>query len=164
MPADIKHEWLLAHRPEEVWELLTRPELIAQWLMPNDFKPVVGHKFQFRTDPRVKFGFDGNVYCEVLEVQPQQRLSYSWKGGPAPGKITLDSIVTWTLAPTTDGTRLLLEHTGFKGFRNLLGYLFMNAGWGRKIRRRFTSLLGQPDPNPKRPNHTAQDQPLPHTD
>ena len=143
MQKDICQEWLLDHSPETVWEYLTHSDLIAQWLMPNDFKPIVGHKFQFRTNPRIKVGFDGIVYCEVLEVAPHKKLSYSWKGGPAPGKITLDSVVSWRLTPTASGTRLLLQHTGFRGLKNLLPYLFMNGGWAKKIRTRFTHLLDQ---------------------
>jgi uncharacterized protein YndB with AHSA1/START domain len=143
MQKSIAQEWLLDHSPDIVWEYLTTPDLIAQWLMPNDFKPIIGHKFQFRTNPRIKVGFDGIVYCEVLEMVPNQKLSYSWKGGPAPGKITLDSIVTWTLSPTPTGTRLQLQHQGFRGIKNFLAYVFMNAGWGKKIRNRFTQMLDQ---------------------
>jgi uncharacterized protein YndB with AHSA1/START domain len=140
----IKQEWLLDHSPETVWEYLTTPHLIAQWLMPNDFKPIAGHKFQFRTNPRIKAGFDGIVYCEVLEVIPHKKLSYSWKGGPAPGRITLDSKVSWTLIPTPTGTRLQLLHEGFRGMKNFLAYVFMNAGWAKKIRKRFKQMLDQP--------------------
>ena len=143
MQKDITQVWLLDHTPETVWEYLTESDLIAQWLMPNDFKPIVGHKFQFRTNPRIKVGFDGIVYCEVLEVRPHQKLSYSWKGGPAPGKITLNSVVIWTLTPTATGTRLQLQQNGFRGFKNFLPYLFMNGGWAKKIRNRFTQMLDQ---------------------
>jgi len=141
MQKDIKCNWFLEHPAELVWDYLTKPELLAQWLMENDFKPIVGHKFNFCTKPKVKFGFDGNVYCEVLEIVPFKRLSYSWKGGPGKGKITLDSIVVWTLTPKDNGTELMLEHNGFKGTRNFIGYLFMNEGWKTKIRNRFTNLL-----------------------
>lgn len=95
----IKHTWQFSHSPATVWEYLTNPALLSQWLMENDFKAVVGHRFQFKSTPKVKIGFDGIIYCEVLEVVPYERLSYSWKGGPGNGKITLDSIVTWTLVP-----------------------------------------------------------------
>jgi|SRR6185437_15979601 len=143
MQRDIVVHWLLAHSPEKVWDYLTKPELIAQWLMQNDFKPVVGHKFQFTTKPVVKFGFDGNVYCEVLEVAPFKRLSYSWKGGPGNGKITLDSVVVWTLTATENGTELKMEHKGFKGMKNFIGYLFMKEGWRGKIRKKLKALLDE---------------------
>jgi uncharacterized protein YndB with AHSA1/START domain len=85
--------------------------------------------------------FDGNVYCEVLEIIPLQKLVYSWKGGPAPGVVELDTILTWTLTPTADGTELVLEHKGFKGFRNYIASVFMGSGWNGKIRKRFIQVL-----------------------
>lgn len=112
MEREIRHNWLLSHPPEIVWKYLTDSDLLSQWLMENDFKPIEGHQFQFKAKPKMKIGFDGNIYGEVLEVVPCERLSYSWKGGPGDGKITLDSKVAWTLTPKDDGTNLLLEHTG----------------------------------------------------
>ena len=140
MQRDIVQHWFFAHPPERVWEYLTKKELIAQWLMENDFEPIVGYKFQFNTKPKIKVGFDGIVYCEVLMVEPFRKLAYSWKGG-SNGRITLDSVVTWTLTPKENGTELLLEHRGFQGLKNYLTYFFMNAGWKGKIRKRITNLL-----------------------
>jgi len=137
----IQQNWFLPHAPETVWQFLTDSEMISQWLMPNDFKAEVGHCFQFHTKARP--GFDGTVYCEVLELVPQQRLSYSWKGGPAKGKISLDSVVTWTLVPKNNGTELQLNHSGFKS-KNFLAYFFMSKGWASKIRKRFETMPQQP--------------------
>lgn len=141
MQKDIKHTWFLEHPVERVWEYLTDSELLAQWLMKNDFKPIVGHRFQFHTKMIVNMGFDGNVYCQVLEIVPLKRLSYSWKGGPGKGKITLDSVVTWTLIEKDGGTELTIEHTGFAGLKNFLGYFFMNSGWKNGIRNKLAELL-----------------------
>ena len=33
----------LHHPPEKIWRALTQPHLIEEWLMKNDFAPVVGH-------------------------------------------------------------------------------------------------------------------------
>lgn len=142
MQKDIIHTWELPQSPEIVWQYLTSKELLAQWLMKNDFEPVVGHKFNFWTMAMPAFGFDGVVYCEVLEIQTARKLVYSWKGG-SKGKVNLDSMVTWTLTPNGAGTQLLLEHTGFKGVRNFIPYLAMNSGWGSKIKERFAQLLNQ---------------------
>lgn len=136
MSRTIRHQFTFPQPPEIVWEYLTQPELLALWLMPNDISPVLGHKFQFRTKPMPRFGFDGIVHCEILEVQPCKKLSYSWKGG------MLDTIVEWTLTPAANGTTLLLEHKGFKGFKNLLPYFVMNGGWA-KIGKRFFQKLNQ---------------------
>jgi len=140
MTRDIRHTWFFDHAPQAIWDFLTEPELLAQWLMESNFKPVVGHKFSFNTKPKVKLGFDGNIYCEVLSVEPVKRLSYSWKGGPGKGRITLDSVVTWTLTPKGNGTELELVHSGFKGFGNYITYLVMNKGW-LKIAKRLSQKM-----------------------
>jgi uncharacterized protein YndB with AHSA1/START domain len=139
MQRDIKHQWFFQHSSETVWEFLTTPELISQWLMENNFRPIVGHQFQFKTKPRP--GFNGVVHCQVLEVLPCQKLSYSWKGGPGDGTIKLDSVVTWTLTAKDKGTLLLLEHTGFKGWKNFIAYLVMDKGWKYKVMKRFSLLI-----------------------
>src|SRR5262249_37161707 len=133
MTKSIQHTLFFPHTPEVVWEYLTTSELLAQWLMPNDFQPIVGHDFQFRTRPMEKFDFDGICYCKVLEVVPHKRLSYSWKGGPGDGKITLDSIVVWTLNEKDNGTELSIDHSGFKE-ANFSIYALMDAGWLKNMK------------------------------
>jgi uncharacterized protein YndB with AHSA1/START domain len=141
MQRDLVIKWFFPHPAEKVWECLTTPELISQWLMKNDFKPIVGHKFQFHTRPIPKMGFDGIVYCEVLEIIPDKKLVYTWQGGPKPGVIRLDTVLTWTLTPGAEGTTLLLEHTGFKGLQNYLTSIFLERGWKKNVARRFTKIL-----------------------
>jgi uncharacterized protein YndB with AHSA1/START domain len=79
--------------PEKIWRALTQPHLIEEWLMKNDFKLVVGHRFNLRADW-------GAVDCQVLAVEPNKTLSYMWAA------YGLESVVTWTLTPTRTGTRL----------------------------------------------------------
>lgn len=141
MQRDLKIKWFFPHPPQEVWECLTNPEMVSQWLMKNDFKPVVGHRFNFHTKPIPKMGFDGIVYCEVMEIIPQEKLVYTWKGGPKPGVIELDTLLIWTLIPTAEGTTLLLEHKGFQGIKNIVASIFMNNGWRKGIPRRFGMVL-----------------------
>ena len=134
MQNNIKHRWFFSHSPEVVWDHLTEPELLSQWLMPSDFHLEIGRKFMFITGARPRFGFDGKIYCQVLDFEINRRLIYSWKGG-ANGKTNLDSVVTWTLIPKDNGTELILEHTGFKGLRNFIPYLVMNKGWLKIVKR-----------------------------
>src|SRR5579871_6631661 len=90
----ISVEYDLPHPPAKVWRALTEPELLASWLMVNDIRPVVGHAFTFKAQPMP--GWDGTVQCEVIEVEPERRLRYSWSGGAEDSR--LESVVTWTLA------------------------------------------------------------------
>src|SRR3954465_14827457 len=101
----IKHEYFFPHPIEAVWDYLTKSELMAQWLMKNDFQPIVGFDFQFRTGPIPSLDFDGIFYCKVLEIVPLKKLSYSWKSGPGNAEITLESVVMWKLQATDKGTQ-----------------------------------------------------------
>jgi uncharacterized protein YndB with AHSA1/START domain len=89
-----------AHPPEKLWRALTQPHLIEEWLMKNDFAPVVDHRFQLRGDW-------GAADCKVLEIAPNERLSYTWDA------MGLKSTVTLTLTPTGSGTHLRMEQAGF---------------------------------------------------
>ena len=129
----IKHQFFFPHPPETIWEYLTKSELMEQWLMKNDFQPIVGFDFQFRTGPIPSLDFDGIFYCKVLEIVPFKKLSYSWKSGPGEGEITLDSVVIWKLEPKDKGTELFLEHSGFAKKENLNFYNGLLHGWLEKF-------------------------------
>jgi uncharacterized protein YndB with AHSA1/START domain len=107
----------IAYPPEKIWRALTQPHLIEEWLMKSDFKPVVDHQFRFSADW-------GGVDCQVLEVEPNRSLSYSWGG------MGLESVVTWTLSETETGTRLRMEQVGFKPDQQQ-AYFGAKAGWPR---------------------------------
>jgi uncharacterized protein YndB with AHSA1/START domain len=120
---------------DAVWDALTDPAALADWLMDNDFQPFVGHRFQFRTQPN--WGFDGIIYCEVLAVEKPTRLVYSWQGGPMKQPTT----VTWLLEAIPNGTRLRLRHEGFEGAAGILLSLLLGSGWGGLLRERLLALL-----------------------
>jgi uncharacterized protein YndB with AHSA1/START domain len=98
------------HPPEKVWRALTQPHLIEEWLMKNDLKPVVGERFNFRAD----FLPNGALDCEVLAVEPPSKLSYTWDSASDNPAFSLKSVVTWTLTPTSKGTHLRMEQSGFR--------------------------------------------------
>ena len=87
--------------PEKIWRALTQPHLIEEWLMKNDFKPVLDHRFNLRGDW-------GAVDCQVLAIEPNRTLSYTWAA------MGLESVVTWTLTATSTGTHLRMEQSGFR--------------------------------------------------
>lgn len=107
---------------ERIWRALTQPHLIQEWLMKSDFAPAVGHRFNL-SSPHV------TIDCEVLEIEPQVRLAYSWDA------YGLESTVTWTLTPTSGGTLLRMEQAGFRPDQRE-AYQGARLGW----RRFFTKL------------------------
>jgi uncharacterized protein YndB with AHSA1/START domain len=98
----------IAYPPEKLWRALTQPHLIEEWLMKNDFSPNVGHRFNLRGD------WGGVLDCEVLAVEPNKELSYTWNFAHEDAAFNLESVVTFTLTPTSTGTRLRMEQTGFR--------------------------------------------------
>ena len=131
----IDQQFFFPHPAEDVWKYLTTAELLEQWLMKNDFQPVVGHHFQFRTSPKPALNFDGIFHCQVLEIVPFKKLSYSWKGGPGNGEFAFDSLVEWTLQTTDKGTDLFLKHSGFSSPDTLGMYTAMMNGWPKNIQK-----------------------------
>jgi uncharacterized protein YndB with AHSA1/START domain len=103
----IAYEFDLQHSPEKVWRALTDPSLLAEWLLPAvglSLEP--GAAFTFQTQPYP--GWDGTVNCRFLEIEPGKKLSYTWVVAE------MDTVVTFTLTPTSSGTRLSLLHSGFR--------------------------------------------------
>jgi uncharacterized protein YndB with AHSA1/START domain len=133
MNRTIQHTIFYAHSTELVWNYLTQSELMAQWLMENDFRLQLGHEFQFRIRPIPDFEFDGIVHCRVLEIIPHKKLSYSWKGGPGDGSTNLDSVVTWTLTSKDGGTEVSLVHSGL--IENLGIFNAMREGWLKNMQK-----------------------------
>ena len=109
--------------------------------MDNDIKPMVGHRFMFKTKAIPAMEFDGNIYCEILEAVPFKKLSYSWKAGPGNGQTTIDTIVTWILNPKENGTELFLEHTGFGPLSNMTIFQAMDKGWKKNMSETLAQLI-----------------------
>jgi uncharacterized protein YndB with AHSA1/START domain len=111
-PRVIRVDQFLPHPPAKVWRAITEPELIARWLMPNDFRLEIGHRFTFQGFPIPAAGFGGTGHSEVLGFEPEKMLRIAWRA--APGDLSsLDSTVTFTLEAEGAGTRLFLVHEGF---------------------------------------------------
>ncbi|MEO7718375.1 MAG: SRPBCC domain-containing protein [Capsulimonas sp.] len=107
----------MPHSLEKVWRALTQGQLMEEWLMKNDFQPVVGHKFSLSADW-------GSVDCQVVTVEPKTTLSYTWAA------YGLESIVRWTLTPTSTGTHLRMEQSGFRPDQEQ-AYQGAQYGWGQ---------------------------------
>jgi uncharacterized protein YndB with AHSA1/START domain len=144
----IEHDALYPHPPDRVWQALVDPTELAAWLMPNDFRAAVGHQFTFDARPAL-----GIITGEVLEVDPPRLLRCRWSG------VFGETVVTFELTPTGDGTRLTIEHSGWDvqhrddrdGF---------DQGWSDKLTTDLPAVLDQTSPTttnpaPPTPNQAA---------
>jgi uncharacterized protein YndB with AHSA1/START domain len=124
------------HPPEKVWKAISNSEALAKWLMPNNFKLELGHRFYFQTKKQP--GFDGNVSCEVLGFEEGRFLEYSWQGGP----MKTPTIVRWELEPTSEGTLVKLHHSGFEGWVNeIFVRMILRLGWKNLLRKKMARFL-----------------------
>ena len=122
---------------EKIWRALTQPHLIEEWLMKNDFKPVVGHSFNLRGE------WGGVLDCEVLAVEPNKTLSYTWNFAHDDPAYNLQSVVTFTLTPTRTGTHLRMEQAGFRPGQPQ-AYGGAKAGW-QQMFAKLEQVLARPD-------------------
>lgn len=136
MSHDVIVEQTYAFPPERVWRALTDSAAMAEWLMPNDFLPRVGHKFQFRGKPMP--GWRGFVECEVIEVVPPIQLAFTWVGDDDWKE---PSIVRWTLEPVSGGTHVRLVHSNLQGPWATEVRGMLSAGWNKMLKERLLSLL-----------------------
>ncbi|MBY5541011.1 SRPBCC family protein [Rhizobium leguminosarum] len=124
------------HRPETLWKTLTTADLMGRWLMiPTGFEPIEGKHFTYQTTPAGDW--DGTIHCRVLEVTPNERLTYAWKGGHE-GNVgygsPLDTVVTFILSKAENGTRLRLIHSGFVLPKNETAFEKMGEGWKKVVK------------------------------
>jgi uncharacterized protein YndB with AHSA1/START domain len=106
----ISFELDVRHAPAKVWRALTDPVLLAEWLLPVvGFELEVGAVFTLKAQPYP--GWDGTVKCRMLEIDMHRKISYAWVVGD---NMELDTVVTFTLTPTSSGTRLTIVQAGFR--------------------------------------------------
>jgi uncharacterized protein YndB with AHSA1/START domain len=121
-----------------VWQALTDPAALGEWLMATNFQPRVGHEFTFTAPPGPNW--DGQVFCRVTELDPPHRLAYTWRGSdPA----TLDTLVTFQLEPVPGGTRLTLTHSGFTHANRWLRDQLADGWHSNLLARRLPELLAR---------------------
>lgn len=133
----IEHEAVYPHPRERVWRALTESDILAAWLMDNDLEDVaVGETFEFRGES-VPLLWDGTVQCEILAVEPPERLEISWNGGGMNPATT----VTWRLEDVEEGTRLIFTHEGLDGLRGLLMKGGLSGGWQTMYEQTLPELL-----------------------
>ncbi|MCP3466180.1 MULTISPECIES: SRPBCC domain-containing protein [unclassified Bradyrhizobium] len=126
-----------AHPPEKLWRALTQPHLISEWLMKNDFVPVPGHRFKLTGE------WGGVLDCEVLTIEPNKALAYTWNFAHQDAAYNLESVVTFTLTPTRGGTLLRVEQVGFRPDQKQ-AYGGAHAGW-KQFLAKLEEVLPQAD-------------------
>jgi uncharacterized protein YndB with AHSA1/START domain len=134
----ISFEVDLRHSPQKVWRAITDPALLAQWLLPVfEWKLEPGAAFLFKTEPHPPW--DGRVRCQMLAIEPERELRYTW----SVGDMELDTVVTFTLTPTATGTRLTLVQSGFQASQKQ-NWGGARYGW-KMMSERLVALLAQPE-------------------
>jgi uncharacterized protein YndB with AHSA1/START domain len=126
MKLNLKLERLYPEPPEVVWNAIATSEGLAAWLMPNDFKPLVGHQFTFSFCPPDNGAVTGHVFIEVIEIDPPRRMVWSWRNGTEPEATR----VTFTLTRIDNGTLLQLDHFG--PVSDFIGSE-LTKGWPKKL-------------------------------
>ena len=134
---DIVVDQVFSHAPETIWKALTTSELMGRWIQmaPTGFEPVNGKQFTLQTSPAG--AWDGVIHCQVLEVIPNERLAYAWKGGHESNVgygSRLDTVVTFTLSRVAEGTRVRLVHSGFVLSKNETTFKNLSEGWKKVVR------------------------------
>lgn len=144
---------------EKVWQALTEPEWLGSWFMENNIEPTQGHYFTFRMKPQK--GWDGITHCEVISVEPQKSIAFTYRGeatgekalacagvhSDTADKLTkgifakLDTVLSFRLEPTCGGTILSMEHSGYKGLKLVIISFIMQMGWKKQLRKRLPKVL-----------------------
>jgi uncharacterized protein YndB with AHSA1/START domain len=95
----------------KVWTAITDKDEMKQWYFDlAEFRPEVGFEFEFTAGHE-----DGIQYrhlCEITEVIPGKKLTYSWRYDGYAG----NSFVTFELFEKGSQTLLRLTHTGLETF------------------------------------------------
>lgn len=132
MQREIRHTLHFSQPPQQVWEYLTKPELLEKWLGKTDFQPIVGHKFRFFSP------YGNDSFCELLEFKPFTKLSYSWQKNSAKDNKPFYSKIVWVLVAKESGTELQLVHDGFTALEDLVAH---EKGW-KECLMQFNGLAG----------------------
>jgi uncharacterized protein YndB with AHSA1/START domain len=101
----IKQTSLINAAPQQVWQALTDQEIIEVWS---------GAETEFVPEPEAEYSlWDGSICGVIVSVEPNKKLVQTWK----PDNWTIEnSVVSFTLMPDGDGTRVELLHENVEDF------------------------------------------------
>lgn len=162
MKRTIRLKTCFSYKRELLWKAITNSDIMGKWFMENDLIPEVNREFTFHKDPQP--GWNGITYCKVMEIQPLQKITYTYCG-EAGGEKTLacagihsdmadkavkgiftklNTVLSFTLISDCRGCCLILEHSGFEGFKQILVSFVFGMGWKRQMKK-LSTLLGKLD-------------------
>jgi len=125
---------------KKVWEALTEPNQLGEWMMmPTTFEPVVGKEFTFKAEGNEKW--NGIIYCKVKEVEINKKLVFTWNSG-----IDAETLVTILISEKEGVTNLTLIHTGWENLpaekrpQLIDGH---NKGWDERFVQKLSALLSK---------------------
>lgn len=130
----IRRSMILKAPLARVWQALATPEGLSSWLMPNDFRPVVGAQFTFNAAP--DGNWNGIVQCQVTDIQELRRIAFTWSEMPN----FPPTLVTFELHEIGDQTEVRLIHSR----RELLPQDYtssLDKGWGCNMLRRLARII-----------------------
>ncbi|MNK07115.1 hypothetical protein D3C87_250250 [compost metagenome] len=165
MDRTIKLDIFLPYDRDLVWRALTDADLLGKWFMLNNIKAETGHYFTFRM--KAQKGWDGITHCEIISAIPRQYLAYTYRGeatgekalacagihSDKADKLTkgiftkLDTVLSFSLEPTCDGTLLMVKQSGYKGIKLVLISFIMEMGWKKQLRKKLPNLLQKLNPD-----------------
>lgn len=121
--ARVEHTY--PYKIKDIWQALTTPRLIKEWCLQTNFKLKKGEPFYLRDTSRKK---ELVVQCKLLDFEEHKSLTYIW------GASHESSLVSFTLSETNEGTKLVVEHSGFQGVSGFFAARNFSGVWKKMIK------------------------------
>ncbi len=125
----------VAYPIETVWQALTKPELMSQWIMETDFSPEIGKEFTFK-GKKNKF-WRGWTQCKVTQIVPLKQLQFTWQNADK----QTPTLITYDLAKTANGTNIHAVNEGFDSTYGPFSGLFFRTMIKAGMKKEFSGKL-----------------------
>ena len=126
--SEIKKTIMTNSDPAKVFRKISdEGELKKWWVDVPELELKQGGKmlFRFLKENSEMLEKDYVVEGKVLQVEPDKKLTYTWK--PVDDPDFPDSVVDWTIEQIDSKTKITLTHSGLQGCKI---FDLLDAGWG----------------------------------